>query len=385
MFSALLLLLAVGFGVLRMKVSSVDSGSTEETLRQTPSLEFIPDAPITGTAESSTKPVAGSSQRLPSSPSSQRLLEGEFAALVEAYGKGNTELRNQALNQLQVLARNEQNLPALRDALLALSAEDQAFAPLVAALGAVGTPAVQHMLTELIAARGEEWRVFSAVVPVFGLLEAPTDDSIEFLRKSALHPDPDFSSAAALALGSVVHTLSQTNATRGEALLRDYLSKLEKPWNDEEGIKEALGVLGNAGLVRSAPLILALTEHPSADVRSDALMALRFIRTPESERRMRDKVENDASVDVRMRAVDALIHGPVPDEMFGVVKNLLTRRNKTPAQLREKLLDIFLHAELAEGTRKELSEWMTRLVASEPEGAIRNKASAVVQELQRIR
>ncbi|MEY4064440.1 MAG: hypothetical protein RIR26_648, partial [Pseudomonadota bacterium] len=302
-----------------------------------------------------------------------------------AVASGNVTLRNQALNQFQRLAQNESNLPALRDSLLALGAENPAFAPFVASLGAVGTPAAQSVLVELIAKSGNEWRVFCAVVPVFGLLEMPSEDTISFLQSTAQHPDPDFSWAAQLALGSVVHTLSKTNESRGASLLQDYLSKLEKPWKDEEELKGALAVLGNAGLTQSASLIMPLTQHPRSDVRADALMALRFIRTPETEQRMMDRLENDSSADVRMRAVDAIIHGPVPQSVLGIAKKLLAHGNRTPHELREKLLDVFLHAELGEPARKELSEWVTRFISSESEGAVRNKAAVVVQELQRSR
>jgi len=156
--------------------SLLSEQALEKQPERTPSSFVSPEVPSGRDEGILPSSLDGSAGRQSTSSPAQRLTDGEFPAWVDAVASGNVLLRNRALNEFQNLAKNDSNLPALRDALLALDAEGVAFAPFVAALGAVGTPAAQRVLTELVSRRGSEWRAFSAVVPVFGLLEAPTDE-----------------------------------------------------------------------------------------------------------------------------------------------------------------------------------------------------------------
>ncbi|MFZ9521706.1 MAG: hypothetical protein ACO3A4_14645, partial [Silvanigrellaceae bacterium] len=120
----------------------------------------------------------------------------------------------------------------LEQLLRGMTGTDEAFAPLVAAAGAVGTPAVQSVLRALVSERTGDWRTFSAVVPTLGGLVSPTNDTLNFLSRLAQQGEGDFATTAALALGGSVHTLSQTDPVRGERILENYISRIENTSGD---------------------------------------------------------------------------------------------------------------------------------------------------------
>jgi hypothetical protein len=269
----------------------------------------------------------------------------------------------------------------LEDLLRGMNGTDEAFAPLVAAAGAVGTPAVQTVLRALVLERTGDWRTFSAVVPTLGGLVSPTNDTLNFLSRLAQQGEGDFATTAALALGGSVHTLSQTDPVRGERILENYISRIENPSGDVEDLKDCLAVLGNAGLPSTARAILAQTRHPQADVRSEAVMALRFIRTPEVEQRLVQIMESDVDLEVRMRVVDALVHAPVPDSFLPVAQRIVSEVKKVPVLLREKAIDLFLHFELDEPRKTALRNWALGAAQNEPEAKIKSKLISAAQEL----
>ena len=311
--------------------------------------------------------------------------EGEFAAIVSASSSHDVLLRNKALNQLQMIAKNRENLAVIREALLGLEATDDAFAPLVAALGAVGSSDVQGMLCELVEQRRGDWRSFSAIIPVLGLIEQPSSETIEFLVAQSRLSDRDFSSTAALALGSIVHTLSKTDRNKGEDLLQSYINRIKDSKGNIEDIKESLAVLGNAGLPSSAEPILGFLNHSRADVRADAVMALRFMNLPVVENKLLARLEFDSDVEVRMRVVDALVHLPVSEKSLLAAKSILSREKSVAGPLREKVLDLFSHSELNADERQKLADWLTRFAENETDSAVRKKANSILHELIRQR
>jgi|GEM_PF-705878 len=319
------------------------------------------------------------------SKNAQVIGEGEFAAIVSASVSNDVLLRNRALNNLQMFSRNKENLVIIREGLLGLEATDEAFAPLVAALGAVGSSDVQGMLCDLVEQRRGDWRSFSAIIPVLGLSEQPSSETIEFLVAQSRLSDRDFSSTAALALGSIVHTLSKTDHKKGEDLLLSYINRLNDSNGDIEDIKESLAVLGNAGLPSSAAPILKLLNHPRADIRADAVMALRFMNSPVVESKLLARLEFDSDVEVRIRVVDALVHLPVSEKSLMAAKSILSRQKSVAGPLREKVLDLFSHSELNADERQKLADWLTRFSENETDSPVRRKTNSILHELIRQR
>lgn len=254
-----------------------------------------------------------------------------------------------------------------------IRSEEDAFAPLIAAAGAVGSPAVQGVLRQLVTERNGDWRAFSAIIPVLGGLQSPTDDTLDFLARLAREGDSDFSSTAALALGSNVYTLSHTQPERGQRLLETYIAKIQNPQGDVEDLKESLAILGNAGLSATAPALLALTNHARADVRAEAVMALRFIRTPQVVERLIAVLRFDKDLDVRLNVIDALLHAPLDDDVQSVAQQLLSDSARTPSLLRSKCVDLLSHIELSGIKRADLQNWLLSQYKRETDENIKKK------------
>jgi len=309
--------------------------------------------------------------------------EGEFQAIAAAVRSGDVTVRNKSLNHLQSLAEFSANLSKIREELVRMDSADEAFAPLVAALAAVGTAEIQNVLREVVEQRSGDWRCYSAVVPSLGLLTQPSASTVEFLVSQSRHPDPDISSTAALAVGSIVHTLSKTDPRKGEELLGSYLAKISSNDTTLDDLKESLAVVGNSGLSSAVPVILKHVNDPRADLRAEVVMALRFMRTTQVEDVLLLRLARETDLEVRLRIVDALIHGPVPERALSQIASALKQRGKTESVLREKLLELFFHVNLDSNAKRRWSEWLTRYVEDETDSAVRRKASAALQELLR--
>jgi hypothetical protein len=319
------------------------------------------------------------------SPDTKRvLMEGEFSAIVAAAKSSDVLVRNRALNHFQVLAGLNSNLKTIQEELVRLDSTDESFAPIVSALASVGTPEIQELLRGVIEQRSGDWRCYSAIVPSLGLLTQPSQATIDFLVMQSRLPDPDFSSTAALAVGSIVHTLSKTDPRKGEQLLSSYIAKIESSETSLDDLKESLAVVGNSGLVSAAPNLLKHIDNPRADVRADVVMALRFMRTTQVEDVLLARLFRETDLEVRLRIVDALIHGPVPEKALDLIAPALKQRGKTEAVLREKYLELFFHVNLGSDSKRKWAEWLTRYIENEPDAPVRSRASAALQELLRV-
>jgi len=295
--------------------------------------------------------------------------------------------RNRALDRFknQLLAREtlDPQLESLALLLRDLDPANQAFAPLVAAAGAIQLSAVQNVFLNLLDERPGDWRTFSAIVPVLGGVVSPTAQTLDYLQKIAREGGGDFAQTAALALGGCVYTLSQTQPARGERLLETYISTLNNPQIDAEELKLALAVLGNAGLSSSASSILTLTRHPRADVRAEAVMALRFLGTPEVEKQLLQIMDNDASLEVRTRVTDALVHRPLSDDAQAAARKILQDEFNSPRPLREKALDLLMHVDFSEAQAAEQRDWLLRLADREKDLPMKKKILSAAEKITR--
>lgn len=304
----------------------------------------------------------------------------EMTAILSAVKSADVGMRNKALAQIKAVASLESNLSEIKSSLLSVDASDEGFAPIVAALGAVGTPEVQRLLRDLLDARENDWRSFSAIISVLGLSENPNTETIEFLSAKTKHPDPDFASTAALALGALVHTLNQIDNKKGDVLLKTYIDKVYPQNANIEELKESIAVLGNAGLASTEASLLELVDHPRADVRAESIMSLRFIRTQNVEEVLLRRLDVETDLEVRLRGVEALMHGPVSERALETAVNLLTKKG-TPSELRLSLLDLFLYSSLDVSKKKMFTDWLTKFSLAEADSKVRAKVALVIKEM----
>lgn len=369
-----LIILAAGLGwsiVLRQskppEVSvSLSSDDRPETLAGVRAPETAKRS--AGGAVISTKDLEVLKKRRESLPAELRF---DAAELSERISSADVVVRNRALerfkNQLRARETSDPVLDSLAVLLRDVDPAGDAFASLVAAAGAVSVQAVQTVFLDLLNERSGDWKMFSAIVPVLGGVTYPLQETLDYLSQKAREGDGDFSSTAALALGGNVYTMSQTQPARGEKILEHYIAVVSDQQSGVEDIKLALAVLGNSGLVNAAGPILSLTTHFRTDVRAEAVMALRFMGTPEVERRLLQILESDDHLDVRVGVIDALVHRPVDDDVMTVVRRILGERKNVPLVLREKSLDLIMHFVFTDEQAKEMRIWLLGLAESETE------------------
>lgn len=307
--------------------------------------------------------------------------EGEFENIVSSSLRENVLERNSSLNRLKALAKEESQLERIFREVNSLESDHPAFSTIVAALAAVGTPSIQKRLRHILELRQTDWRAYAAVVPAFAFLQQPTDETIEFLSQRSRHADPDYASTAALALGSIVRTLHVRGESAGPELLQLYIDKLRDPNTQTDDLSEALAVLGNAGLSETEADIVSLLRHSEPSVRADAALALRFVAGRPSEQALLELLKNDVDLDVRMTVIDALAHRPVSAVGLAAVQSIVSSVAAVPSELREKSLDLFLHAELTPEEKREYMVWLQKRVVVESEPSTKKKMNSVLQLL----
>ncbi len=309
------------------------------------------------------------------------LNEAEFATLADALGKYDVFERNKALNQLKERASSRENLEPIFSGLFRLSSDHPSFSTLVAALAAVGTPEIQDRLRHILEERDGDWRAYAAVVPAFAFLQQPTAKTIAFLSQRSRHPDPDYASTAALALGAVVRTQHVKGERGGSSLLHIQIDKLKDPNSRIEDIREALAVLGNAGLPETEELIMGYLGTDDPSLRADAALALRFVSSAKSEKALLERLTTEEDLDTRMTIIEALVHRPVSSSGLAAMRMLLSAVPPAPPELREKALDLFFHSELSESENRMNSEWLKKQIAAEPASSVKKKMTDALHML----
>lgn len=295
--------------------------------------------------------------------------------------------RNRVLDDFKkYLSTIEESTAELQNLTLFLqeiSGKDDVFGPIVAAIGAVGTPSLQGVLRKILSQRPGEWNSFAAIVPVFGGLNSPSDETIQFLEQMTRDTDPDFASTAALALGGSVNSFATAQPERSKQILEKYISNVENPQADPEEIKASLAVLANAGLESTRSAILTLTYHARSDVRAEAVMALRFMRDAEVEQRFVTLFERDPEIDVRLSVVDALAFGPFSSRFMNIFRRCIEGAAKCSLILREKCLDLLTSKEFSRAEKESLRLWAENLLGKDAGESLKSKLPNAIKEFSR--
>jgi HEAT repeat protein len=298
-------------------------------------------------------------------------LQFDAAELSQKVTSSNVAERNRALdqfkNKLMALGALDPRLDSLAVLLREIAPESDAFAALAAAAGAVPVQAVQSVFIDLLNERSADWRMFSAMVPVLGGVAYPLQETLDYLTATARDAEGDFSSTAALALGSSAYTLSKTQPERGEKLVSHYSGVLADRNSGIEEIKMALAVLGNSGLPSAAEPVLAMTKHSRNDVRAEAVMALRFIGSTDAEKRLLEILESEEIAEVRMRVMDALVHRPLSEAVLNTARKILSNSKAESPFIRSRALDLLMHFHFSDGQAKDIRIWLLGLAEKESE------------------
>ncbi|NBX17169.1 MAG: hypothetical protein EBR09_07380 [Proteobacteria bacterium] len=296
-------------------------------------------------------------------------LQFDAAELAQKVSSSNVTERNRALdqfkNKLMALGALDPRLDSLAVLLREIAPESDAFAALAAAAGAVPVQAVQNVFIDLLNERPADWRMFSAMVPVLGGVAYPLQETLDYLTATARDAQGDFSSTAALALGSSAYTLSKTQPDRSDKLVSNYSGVLADRNSGIEEIKMALAVLGNSGLPSAAEPVLAMTKHQRHDVRAEAVMALRFIGSDNAEKRLLEILNSEENAEVRVRVMDSLVHRPLSEAVLNAARKILSNNKEESSLIRSRALELLMHFHFSDVQSKETRIWLLGLAEKE--------------------
>jgi hypothetical protein len=179
--------------------------------------------------------------------------------------------------------------------------DDLAFQLIASALGAAGHPAAQSALAQVIL-RATDPRVALALIPNLSAVEHPTSETIAALNQLASSLDPEISTTAQLALGTVA---AKSNPAQAKPIVDRFVQALQTTKQPGEQ-RHLLLVLGNVGTADLLPRLEPFVQSPDAALRSAATSALRNIAHPRVEQILIQILEQDTDENVRLEAAVAL-------------------------------------------------------------------------------
>ncbi|MBL7757154.1 MAG: hypothetical protein JNL59_07165 [Chitinophagaceae bacterium] len=199
------------------------------------------------------------------------------------------------------LASPKSSLSIVEEILLSSDPRGARFKLIRSALIYAATREAQDMLIKLIRQyRLRDPSLLRFVVPSVGLIAKPEynlqTEMLELLTNMQVVSDRR--GTILLALGNMAGQLSENNLARADSLV-GRLSDLLQPVNDPMLL---LAVLGNAGTKSALPFILPYLKDSSADIRSMAYYALRFIDDPAVEEIFRGALQDISFSDNRITA-----------------------------------------------------------------------------------
>lgn len=190
----------------------------------------------------------------------------------------------------------------------ALTGDDTAASLALSALGNVGDPSSQRVLTEVLEHHDLSDDRRHTALALLGLVEEPTEETVRAMQSSARRVDDATSSTATLGLGNLAHALSDSVPEKASALVQDLEQALAKAETDESRA-HLLRALGNTGHARLLDVVPPYLNSSTAVVRQAAVFALRFLSDVQALALMGEAALGDESPPVRAEAVRALTFG----------------------------------------------------------------------------
>jgi HEAT repeat protein len=198
-----------------------------------------------------------------------------------------------------------QSSARFEDVLDAGSPDGAAFQIVGLALGTVGNAAAQATLVAAIQRRSGDVQAVDVLLSDLVRAPQPTAETVNAVRTLATSAsNHNVEGTAQLALGALARNLATTSPADADAII-DLLVKGENSAATPGKINTLLS-LGNAGSTRALPAIRAGLVDPSADVRSAAATALRWVPSPDADAALARLLLSDREPGVRLAAALAL-------------------------------------------------------------------------------
>jgi hypothetical protein len=181
------------------------------------------------------------------------------------------------------------------------------------ALAAIGHADAQAALASILRARADDVQTLATLVPLLGTIPSPGEPMLGTLQWLATDGvDPMIRSVARLAIGTMARRNSASDpaqATAWVGWLRGRLGASADP-ADRRGY---LLALGNSASLQALPDVRRFARDPEPDVRSAAMLALRWMDIDEARRLLGAALVRDADSTVRQAAAQALgLHAMQP-------------------------------------------------------------------------
>jgi hypothetical protein len=243
---------------------------------------------------------------------------------------------------LQAALRLDPSLIASVREAVAGAASTGAAQALIAALGGVGRPPAVEALAALARAPDLDPERRQDVLAGLGLAEGDAPSARETLQELARSGDAATRSTALLALGNRARRSESGDQQVDELLAR---------WRDAQTADErtlALQALGNSGNARILPAVEEGLAAVEATVRGAAVVALRFLRTPEVVDLLGQVLSGDADPWVRAQVPFAARTQPRQALLPALARGL---REDRAAEVRLAILQLLGRGPLDDGTR----------------------------------
>jgi HEAT repeat protein len=185
------------------------------------------------------------------------------------------------------------------------------YSSLIGSLSAASTPEAVRALAQVSADATLPEAVRVDAIAGLGVVEKPTQQGLEELRRLAESPEEVLRSTATLALGNTARNLRQNGDPSADTVL-DELSRALRATSNPLEQALLLKALANTADVRVLPIIESSLRSESSLVREAAVAALRLIPDPAADRLLIARMLEDPSIDVRRSAVFASSFRPLP-------------------------------------------------------------------------
>jgi HEAT repeat protein len=192
---------------------------------------------------------------------------------------------------------------------------------LTRAFGAVGYAEAQLALIEALRTRRNDEAAANDLILALGATKKPTQaaqDAIEEIAWGA--PDTPLARLAQLQLGAMANNLKKRSPKRAADIVNGAIERLSARAGTEN---QLIALLGNAGVDSALPLLAKFLDHPSADLRGHAALALRFVDSEQADEMLGRALTADPNESVRLQAANALEFRSITQTTFDAQKEAL--------------------------------------------------------------